>query len=34
LKRFDGVVPVTVELVSDELDGIEVGVADGQTLGV
>jgi len=34
IERFDGVVPVTVELVSDEPDGIEVGVADNQTLGV
>ena len=34
LERFDGVVPVAVELVSDEPDGIEVGVADDQTLGV
>ena len=32
--RFDGVVPITVEFVSDEVDGIKVGVADDQALGV
>ena len=34
IERFDGVVPIAVELVSDEIDGIEVGVADDQALGV